>query len=160
MTDQKNEEKIRESRESNLIIHRFEESKEPLAEARVQHDAEFFDKLCVAALGIGKVEVNKIIRLGKKNEQNKRPMRVILKNKGDRTKLFRSLRKLKGAEAPFRDISVTADYSQEEQTLIREKVAEAKELSKNEEGIIYKIRGPPWNLRMEKTIITPEDVEP
>ncbi len=87
-------------------------------------------------------------------------MRVALKNKDDRTTLFRSLRKLKDAEAPFRDISVTADYSREEQALIREKVAEAKELSKNEEGITYKIRGPPWNLRFEKMKTTPADAEP
>ncbi len=97
MTDQKNEEKMRESRESNIIIHRIEESKEPSAEARVKYDTELFDKLCVTALGIGKVEVNKIIRLGQKNEQNKRPMRVALKNKDDRVSLSLSLRKLKVA---------------------------------------------------------------
>lgn len=110
-------------------------------------------------LGQSDIEVKNVVRLGKTNSDNTkpRPLKVTLKNKEDVQKVMANLTKLKDAEEKFRRISVTKDLTQEERAQIKQKVEEARQKEKNEsEGGLwtFKVRGPPWNLRiirMKKT---------
>ncbi len=108
-------------------------------------------------LELGKKNTDKIIRLGKRDPEKNRPMKVILKDKEDKPRIMTRLRKLKDAEEKFKNISVTHDLSQEERDHIKEKVEEAKDKEKNfsEGGLyIFRVRGPPWNPRIVKMMNT------
>lgn len=57
--------------------------------------------------------------------------------------VMENLRKLKGTEYLFGKISITDDYTKTERELIKQKVDEAKEKSKNDSTRIFKVRGTP-----------------
>lgn len=157
VADESVKKKQDESREGNIIIHRASESTKESPEERVADDKEFFDSFCQEALEIGKIEVKSIIQLGKKNENSQaRPMKITLEEPQDKTKIMARLRKLKNAEERFR-VSVMHDLSPEDRKLVRDKVEQAKLKEKNEnEGgqYVYRVRGPPWDLRIVKIPVT------
>ncbi len=158
MIEHKMDEKSRESREENIVIHRVPESQEKEAEERKQADVDFFQDLCTEVLETGEVEVKSIIRLGKKTEDatKPRPLKIGLHSKQDKRKIMSRLGNLKDAEEKFRVISVGDDLTLEERKRVRAKVEEAKTREKNEsEGgrYIFRVRGPPWEpriVRLEK----------
>ena len=127
-----------------------EESSDTDPENRKNHDANFFEALCNNALKTGTVKTKQIIRLGKKNETNKRPMRITLEDKNDREKIMKNAKNLAEAEPMFKNISICNDYNKEEQEKIRSSVEAARELSKNDPHFTYKVVGPPWKLRTRK----------
>ncbi len=109
--------------------------------------------MCTEALGIGVVEVDDTTRLGKKMKDLKpRPLKITLKNTEDKAHIFQHLRRLTDADKKF-SVSVTADLQPEDRKLVKDKVEEAKQMKKtqNEGGRwIYRVRGPPWNLKIVK----------
>ena len=147
---EKNEKEDQEQRERNIIIYRVEESSDTDPENRKNHDANFFEALCNNALKTGTVKTKQIIRLGKKNETNKRPMRITLEDKNDREKIMKNAKNLAEAEPMFKNISICNDYNKEEREKIRNSVEAARELSKNDPHFTYKVVGPPWKLRTRK----------
>ncbi len=154
IVEQKIDDKQCESREQNIIIHRVKESTSAESDERIEHDKQYVQRLCAEPLELGKMNIKNTIRLGKKPDDGKsRPLKVVFNSKEDKKKVMTRLGKLKDAEQEFKQISITDDLSKEEQDLIRKKVLEAKELEKNaNEGGLwkYRVRGPPWNLRIQK----------
>jgi hypothetical protein len=84
------------------------------------------------------------------NETKSRPLRIVLKNKADRGQILQKATKLADAPDNYKKISINADYSKEEREIVRKKVDEAKQLSEEDLNYVYKVRGPPWDLRMKK----------
>ena len=148
----KRTEEEREKREGNLIIYQVEESDSVNAEDRKEYDTIFFNALCVEGLKLEKVPTKNIIRLGKKDEKDERirPMKVVLENKNDKEKIMKNVNELAKAEPKFKNISISHDYTKDEREAIKSKVAEAKEKSEKDLKYTYKVRGPPWNLRLKK----------
>ena len=144
----------KENRESNLIIYRVPESEAANSEVRAEEDTEFFNNLCTEALGIDQLETTKVIRLGKKNTDSDvpRPMKVDMANKEDKSVVFGNINKMKDTEEEYRKISISNDYTVEERKAIKEKVEEAKTKTMQDDpkNWIYRVRGPPSNLRIEK----------
>ena len=118
----------------------------------VEYDTIFFNALCVEGLKLEKVPTKNIIRLGKKDEKDERirPMKVVLENKNDKEKIMKNVNELAKAEPKFKNISISHDYTKDEREAIKFKVAEAKEKSEKDLKYTYKVRGPPWNLRLKK----------
>ena len=61
------------------------------------------------------------------------------------------LPRLKDADEPFKNLSISNDLTTEERDLIKKQVEMAKnrEEKENEGGkYIFRVRGPPWNLRI------------
>ena len=148
----KRTEEEREKREGNLIIYQVEESDSVNAEDRKEYDTIFCNALCVEGFKIEKVPTKNIIRLGKKDENDERirPMKVVLENKNDKEKIMKNVNKLAKAEPKLKNISISHDYTKDEREAIKSKVAEAKEISEKDLKYTYKVRGPPWNLRLKK----------
>ena len=88
-----------------------------------------------------------VIRVGKKKEQGSRPLKIIMASVQNKDNIMRNLGKLKDAPENLRKISVTDDYTQEEQESIRQKVAEAKKMTetKGEGKYVWRVRGTPKN---------------
>lgn len=103
------------NREHNVIIHNILESDSENLECRVSHDESKFKEVAKALYGDGNgIETEKIIRLGKKNEDTTRPrlMLVKLRDKRDVEKLFRKRFELK--DAGFPNTYITKDLEPEE----------------------------------------------
>ncbi|KAI4825819.1 hypothetical protein KUCAC02_021485 [Chaenocephalus aceratus] len=138
----------RESRENNLIIYQADESTE-------ETPVEFFDSLCENIFEIGKLQTKQVIRLGTQATQGpkrNRPLKIVLNNRDDKEKIFKNVRKLKNCENKYQRISISNDYNKEDRELIRNKVEEAKAKTAAEESknSVFRVRGPPWNLRLVK----------
>ncbi len=150
MTKAQNNEKLRESRENNIIIYRAEESDKTEPSERKDDDIAFFDSLCCEALDVGKINVSSITRLGKKENNKTRPLKVCLENPNEKQRIFRSAKRLKNASERFQ-VSISADLSEEDRKAVRKMVDQAKEREKkkNEDGTwVFRVRGPPWNLHI------------
>ena len=142
LLETQNEEKIqqsqRDARSKNIIIH-------GIAEADPSDDTNIIKEL-TSVLDCG-VTPSSIIRVGKKKEQGSRPLKIIMSTVNDKECIMGSLGKLKNAPDNLRRISVTDDYTQEERESIRQKVAEAKQMTetKGEGKYIWRVRGTPKN---------------
>ena len=110
-------EKSREGQENNIIISREQESKKE-DPAECKDDMTFFDSLCCEALDMGKVEVDSITRLGKKDKTKTRPLKFNMANAEDKQKIFKRLRRLKEADVRFQ-VSVPADLPLQDCKLIQ-----------------------------------------
>ena len=147
---QKKEEAEKDQRDMNLIIYRAEESTEEDGEKRKEHDNKFFKDLCVEALGIGEIATKDVRRLGKPEKDKKRPLRITFEHKSQKELVMKNAKELSEAETKFKETSISYDYSKEERAKIKEKVEEAKEMGKNDLNYVYKVRGPPWDLKIKK----------
>ena len=117
-------------------------------------DSFLVNTLCKEVLEIGELEVEGITRLGRRKENHNRPIRVTLKSTMDKRKLMASAYKLKDAKGEFKDISITYDLNKEEREETRKLVAQAKErTAADKSGTIYKVRGPPWALRIQQITV-------
>lgn len=144
ITQTKNDEKIEktehEKRSANFIIHGAEEIGDNEDEI-IANDKEYIHDI-LKKLDIS-AEVDSILRLGKLKPSYDRAMKICLRNKEDKIMVMENLRKLKGTEYLFGKISITDDYTKTERELIKQKVDEAKEKSKNDSTRIFKVRGTP-----------------
>ena len=135
------QDKERESRARNIIIHGIPEQPDTEATTDTGSVKELFTAI--------EVDINPktISRVGTKKAEGSRPLKVILETVNDKNLVMNNLPKLKNAPVKLKSLSITDDYTLEERQEIRAKVAEAKEKTINEgEGkFIFKIRGTPKN---------------
>ena len=62
-----------------------------------------------------------------------------------------SLGNLKNAEEPYSRISISHDMTKEEREQNKKLLTEAKKLQDEDQGNwTYKVRGPPWDLKIVK----------
>ena len=137
------QQKEREVGASNIIIHGLQETDDTI-EGR-EEDFKIIKEL-LEAIEVTS-EPGTVIRLGRRNETNSRPIKVKMNNQNERELIMCSLAKLKDGPITFKRISVTEDYTPEECQAIREKVQEAKSKTENEgQGkFVFKVRGTPKN---------------
>ena len=147
--EQKNEELVqeqeREARAANIIIHGLTEAPDTLGGKEV--DSEVIMEF-LKTIEINSVPVS-VSRIGGKRpvSDKPRPLKIRMKNQGDKESVMSNLNKLKEAPENMRKISVTDDYTNEEREEIRKKVNEAKNKTELEGNgkYIFKVRGTPKN---------------
>ena len=140
----KNEERLqereREVRARNIIIHGFKEA-ENNNEAKEEDNNTIKELLNILEL---EVISEYITRLGISNGTKPRPIRLKFKTLSDKEMIMSSVPKLKTACCErFKMISVTEDYTFNERQAIKQKVVEAKQKTDAEgDGkYIWKVRG-------------------
>ena len=101
------------------------------------------------------MEVQGIMRLGKfdldSHKDGKcRPIKLVLYNKGGRDSVMRSALKLGGRDKGDlkKPIKLRYDLFQTERGEIKAKIDKAK--SKSADQFFYRVRGPPWSLRLQR----------
>ena len=95
----------------------------------------------------------KIIRLGKRNDNNTRPVKLVMNSSAEKIQLMSRLCNLKNANEIYRKLSIRDDYTIEEREEIREWVNKAEQRNENEntQAYVWKVRGSPKNgLRLVK----------
>ncbi|CAH1240916.1 Hypp6199 [Branchiostoma lanceolatum] len=153
MVEQKIEERDRENREQNLIIHRGPEPTKPDSQERANLDKTYAERLFAEPLELRRIDIKAAVRLGKKrDDMTPRPLKIILQNKDDKRKVLVRLKRLKNADEEFKNISECEDLTKEEREFLKQKVAEARELEKTEGLWKFRVRarGPPWNFQIRK----------
>ena len=130
MQEQKNEalvqEKERETRALNIVIHGLTEPSVPNAVIDDKKNVDDF----LAIIQQTDAKPVTITRLGTRDENKTRPIKIKFNLLSDKQLVMSSLSKLKEAPDMFRKISVTEDYTIEERAEIRKKVKEAKNKTK------------------------------
>ena len=150
----------RENREKNIIIFNAKELDSIVVDDRKVHDTELFDKLCKHVIG-GSLSIDKTTRIGKKSpaetdnpEENRkvRPMKVCFTDAFDKRKFLTNLSKLKDAPSELATLRIQHDLNKDERETTKRLLTAAYEKNQNEKpsNFLYKVRGPPYALKIVK----------
>ena len=161
MVEHQNDEESREDRKNNIIIFNAPESNADSIDQRKSHDKSLFINACnsICESNIPTSEIIQVRRFGKRLEDNSnRPLLVKLKSDTAKRRIFSQLYKLRNS-TEFSSMSMSHDMTKEERLRTKMLVEEAKqkkrELSEKDENNesknwVFRVRGPPWNQRIEK----------
>ena len=133
----------RKQRMCNIILHGVNEQESD--ETGHKNDKDLISKL------LGTIQKGDILkshtRLGSRNDDKKRPIKVVLKSESDKKNIMGNLRRLKGIKE-FNGISIKPDYTIAERDQIRQYSEKAKLLNADEPADsenIWRITGTPKN---------------
>ena len=145
------EERDKERRRNNIIMYRIEESEAATAEDRHLADMKFCLSLFnnVLTTGLAEEDIHKIYRLGKRGD-GPRPLLVQLTTHHSKNLIMESLYKLKQAEQKYKQVVVCHDMTIHERDDCKALVLKAKELTADSGDYIYKVRGPPGQMKIQK----------
>ena len=150
------EERERNSRKNNVIIHGCEEANDDQA----TKDKVFFDKL-INDLTIAKVEAKSVVRIGQKTNGKKRPIKITLTTTSEKEKIMDNLRNLK--DKGYNGISIKEDHTITERGMIKdfaEKAKSANEKEAPDSDKIWVVRGSPKNGLFLKKVSTFKRTQP
>lgn len=135
----------RENRENNVIMFNAKESDTS------DSDIDFFNSMCSETLEFDEVPEVEMARLGEKQEKYERPIKVIFKDNWAKRKFLSKLYKLKSDER-FTDVRIAHDMSVDDRKLNKKLLDEAYLKNQQDKSTEYrwKVRGPPWSLKIVK----------
>ena len=154
-----------EERQRNLIIYRIPESLASVTEARTK-DREAIQRLLETLdVDSSPVEIRRLGRFDKDIVKDRpRPVKVMLTDRSTRDLAMANVAKLARATDPtIKSLQVCYDLNKDQRVRQKSLVAEGKELSKNSQTHIWKVRGPPENMLLRKFIkrnTTPAHISP
>lgn len=131
-----------ENRELNVIVYNCDETQDG-----VNDFIKIVRNGCEVA--IGKNDIEKVNRIGLKNNDKTRPLLVCLKNIDKKKEIMNGSRKLK-EKAP--GIYINHDRSKEEREHFNETRAKQKKMISDDTSgeWFFRIKGPPWNLKITR----------
>ena len=146
MPEQKREDAESERRSKNIIVFNIKESND-------DNDTASFVKDLLNHLGCEMS--HKGYRLGKRigGGKHHRPIKVMFATSADKNVVMANLSKLRDAPDTLRQARIVDDLSNDERSLVRAKVAEARRLTEVEadDSFAHMVRGTPTNgLRIER----------
>ena len=140
---QLDEERDKKIRATNLIIHGVSESSN--LETSKREDEEFINSL-FHQVEIG-YKPKAVLPLSKRNNNNnKRPLEIVMARETEIDEIMSNLYKLKDANDAYKKISITHGYTVEERAQIKSfsESAKAKKTSEGENSkVVWKVRGSP-----------------
>ena len=94
----------------------------------------------------------KFFRLGRYNptlgnENKGRPIKVVMESQEAQLRVMKNLRKLKSSPDHLKSLSIAYDTTLEERKILKDRVAEAKTKLSSSTAWMFKVYGPPWDLR-------------
>ena len=144
--------KEREKRENRIVIYKLEEPATNLRAERIENDKGKLMEIAANTLAIKNLKNSEIIRadrLGEKKDNSPRPL-LIEFNTAERAHLIIS-KASRLRDSDYKHISLTYDMTPKEREQQKKLVGEAKKKQQSEGGRwIYKVRGPPWAMRIIK----------
>ena len=152
--------KEKEKRMYNIIIFGLQVPAADNMEIRNKADKSNFIDFVNKNLEIDIKEddVKDNFRLGKndtnKSTSNSPPLMVVMRSLDMKERIFKSLYKLGRGK---RDVTFNHDYTRLERDENKKLQEEAKDLTKNDPGSVYRVRGPPWDRKIVK-LTTREEV--
>ena len=143
----------RAAREANFIIFEVPESEGATSEEKISEDKNIVLNICdnICKTNITDSNITKTVRLGKRQEGERRPLLVNLESKELKKSLFPNLSKLKEAEEPYCEFRIDHDMTQAPGEEARKLRAKAKEMTENAKGkATFRVRGHPLPKKMIK----------
>ena len=136
----------REEREKNIMIFNVPEDKDKL-----NADMEFFKSMCSETLEYENVPKVEIARPKFKPNNHHRPIKVCFDQSWDKRKFLSSLWKLK-TDKKFDNIRISHDMNEEDRRENKKLLKEAyqKNVEEKNTEFKYKVRGPPWAMKIVK----------
>ena len=128
----------RESRKCNIIVHNIPESKKPEVKERREEDTMEVKRLFEDGLGLEELEIQSIVRLGKKMQDKNRLMKVTVGSVKTKREILSNTKKLKNAENWSR-VFITPDLTPKERDrsrTLREELKRRKD--EGEEGLVIR----------------------
>jgi len=153
---QAEEDKMKERKKSNVIIHRMAESQAAEDKDRNAEDRKSVINLLNNVLNVpceDKVDIKKVFRLGKPSTEGKqRPLLIEFRDAAIKNRVLENLSKLRDADEQLRQISVTHDMTEGEREQCRELVKECRERQQQDVSgeWKYQVRGLPGDMRIVK----------
>jgi len=142
----------KETRRNNIILYRVPECPPGSYEEIIKHDTDVFLEICESALGldITTEDLKKVYRIGQRGTEP-RPLLIQLSSGMLKNHIMETTFKLRTKEK-FECIGVSHDMTKTEREQCRKLVAEAKqkESRENTGEYIYRVRGPPGDMKIVK----------
>lgn len=149
--EQASEEKDREARKSNIVIHRLPEGIVNDHNVKKQEDLDFVRALLndVLAIGCAPEDVKRLVRLGKAGT-SARPLLVEFSTPSIRNLVLESLGKLRSADEKYRVLSIVPDRTMKEREVVKKLVEEAKAKQAQDTSgeWLYRVRGTSTSMRV------------
>ena len=148
------QERDREGRACNIIVYNVPESKQKEKEHRWSEDRSFclevFNK--VLGLSIREEDMKRFLRLGKAEDKQERPVLIQFRDRVLKNMVLDSLNRLRDTEDRYRRLIFAHDMTKEDRAECKQLVEEAKKKEHDDPSgeFIYRVRGPPGHLRIEK----------
>lgn len=143
------EEKEKEKRKLNVIIHNFPESTLEDAQARKQDDIKNINSLLAKYVGVS-ASISNAVRLGKKLE-SPRLLKIAVSSKEEKTLILRNRLKLRNKENPpnILKVFITSDLTPLEQQKQKQLRSQLSEMNKS--GNKYYIKNGRITLRQQSS---------
>ena len=139
-------------REKRLVIYNLGEQDTNERKERESLDKDKIMEIAQNTLGIKNMkreEITMADRLGEKNEERPRPLLLELKDTARKNLIMNKANKLKGSEHEY--ISIKYDMTKLEREQYKKMVIESRKLEEEAGGKWrYRVRGPPWDLKILK----------
>jgi hypothetical protein len=134
-------------RSTNLLVFRAPVSKKPERKAQTDEDQKLMQDLC-EKLGLQQDEVKEVTRLGKREADKNRPIRVVLQDTDSKKELFSNLKNLKSSEERLGSLIIGHDLTPRQRTERNAMIQEAKEKSDEEYICLVRSSGPQWDPKI------------
>jgi len=153
-----NEDLDKESRLSNIIVYKLPESKADSYVERNKDDRKRIALLMESVLKVGyeEADVKRLLRLGKKSDDEKaRPLLIEFTHRTLKNLVMNNLSNLKSAKDELKGISIAHDMTKQEREESKKLVEEAKKRQNEQDGQgsgenIFRVRGAPGQMRIVK----------
>ena len=143
----------KEDRAKNIILFGVEESGESDRKKREEEDKKFIADF-LNELGVNDMDFEKAIRLGKREEGKKRPLRFTVNGINEKSKIMDSLYLLRESDRKFSSVSVRHDLTIAQRQEFKVLVESAKQKTEESDGsFLFRVRcgpGAHWKPRIVK----------
>ena len=142
------EEIEKERKKKNLIIFGLHESQEEEAGKRYEDDERKCNQIFMKELQLQNVEMEKLIRIGRKNENRNRPLLVKMANEEERLRVLRNAKRLRYSEE-FQRVYIDRDMTAMEREKDKKLRKELKEKREKEDA---------WYIIRKGKVIRAEEI--
>ena len=144
----------REQRENNIIIYNVPKSDK-------EEDINFFNNMCTDGLKFEKTFTVSLERIRSNMDNYEKPLKVCFEHNFDKRKFLSSLYQL-DQNKKYEDIIVKHDMNYEDRMESKRLLKEAYTMNLNEKPkkFRYKVRGPPWSMKIVKIFSKNEVTQP
>ena len=145
----------KEERLKNIMLYKVKEMEGGDREERKKHDIDMVKSIFMQ-VGREDVQVKATFRIGrfdpeKQKEGKCRGLKVVLHSKEDQESVMRCSFKLGQCTDPqIKIVNINYDLTESDRKLRKEKIEEAKAKTASDAKFFWKVRGPPWSLRLRR----------
>ena len=144
-----------EERQKNILVYRLPETVSSAEEARKNEKEQVKKLLDALEVNASPVEIKRLGKFNKDTVKEKpRPIKIVFGNKISRDEAINNARNLGKIQDEnliwLKNLQICYDLNKEQREQQKAKIDEAKELSKNSETHVWRVRGTPGNMFLKK----------